>query len=246
MLTFFNLSFKKSQTLELPVILTDMHSHILPGIDDGAANMEESLMIIKGLMDQGYKKLIATPHVMSDYYKNTPLSIHRALEEVQQAVTEKGWDVEITAAAEYYLDEYLIDMLKKNKPLLTFGNQYLLFETSFINEPAFLSEAIFLMQSLNYKPVLAHPERYLYLQHNFSKCVELANNGVLLQINLNSLAGAYSLPAQLLAEKLIEYSMVSFAGTDCHALKQIKFLETARAKKSYTKLLEAGLLNQVL
>jgi tyrosine-protein phosphatase YwqE len=246
MLSFFNISFRKGTPVETPVILTDMHSHILPGIDDGAATLDESLLIIKRLMDQGYKKLIATPHVMSDFYRNTPTSIHAALEKVQQGVSKQGWDVDITAAAEYYLDEYLIDMLRKNQPLLTFGNRYVLFETSFINEPTLLAEAIFLMQSLNYKPVLAHPERYLYLQHNFSKCVDLVNNGVLLQINLNSLSGAYSLPAQLLAEKLIHHSMVSFAGTDCHALNNIKFLETARTKKSYAKLLEGNLLNQML
>jgi protein-tyrosine phosphatase len=246
MLAFFNISFKKNTPVETPVILTDMHSHILPGIDDGAATLDESLLIIRKLMDQGYKKLIATPHVMSDFYKNTPASIHTALAKVQQAVSEQGWDVDITAAAEYYLDEYLVDMLRRNEPLLTFGNRYVLFETAFINEPALLAEAVFLMQSLNYKPVMAHPERYLYLQHNFSKCVDLVNNGVLLQINLNSLSGAYSLPAQLLAEKLIENAMVSFAGTDCHAVNNIKFLETARTKKSYARLLEGDLLNQVL
>jgi tyrosine-protein phosphatase YwqE len=246
MLTFFNIHFKKNQTTETPVILTDMHSHILPGIDDGAATLEESLLIIRRLMDMGYKKLIATPHIMSDFYKNTPAKIHACLAEVQHAVAEKGWDVEIAAAAEYYLDEFFIDMLRNNQPMLTFGSRYLLFETSFINEPAFLAEAVFLMQSLNYKPVLAHPERYMYLQHDFNKCIELINNGVLLQINLNSLAGAYSLPAQLLAEKLIEHSMVSFAGTDCHSFKQTKLLETTRTKKSYHKLLEAGLLNQIL
>ena len=246
MLSFFNINFLKSQTAEPPVIITDMHSHILPGIDDGAATLEESLLIINKLMDLGYKKLIATPHVMSDYYRNTPAVIHKALAEVQQAVAEKGWDVEIAAAAEYYLDEYFIEMLKKNQPLLTFGSRYLLFETSFINEPSFTAEAVFLMQANNYQPVLAHPERYLYLQHNFSKCVELVNNGVLLQINLNSLTGAYSLSAQQLAEKLIENSMVSFAGTDCHALKQTKLLETTRTKKYYHKLLESNLLNQIL
>jgi tyrosine-protein phosphatase YwqE len=246
MLTFFNINFKKNPTTEPRVILTDMHSHILPGIDDGAATLEESLLIIKRLMDMGYKKLIATPHIMSDFYKNTPSSIHAALAQVQYAVAEKGWDIEIAAAAEYYLDEYLIDMLRNDQPLLTFGSRYLLFETPFINEPAFLAEAVFLMQSLNYQPVLAHPERYLYLQHNFNKCVDLVNNGVLLQINLNSLNGSYSLPAQLLAEKLIEKDMVSFAGTDCHALKQTKLLETTRTKKFYHRLLETSLLNQIL
>ncbi len=197
-------------------------------------------------MEQGYKKLIATPHVMSDFYKNTPEIIEATLLKVRQAVASLGWEVEISAAAEYYLDEGLMDKLANNKPLLTFGNRYLLFETSFINEPAQLFEAIFLMQSLGYQPVLAHPERYLYLQHNFNKCIELANLGVLMQININSISGAYSLPAQLLSQRLIDKKMVHFAGTDCHSIKQVRNLEVTKAKKYYAKLLEADLLNHVL
>jgi len=246
MLTFFKRSSKKDNSGYTSALVADMHSHILPGIDDGAATIEESLFLIKKLMELGYKRLIATPHVMSDFFKNTPDTIETALAEVKKAVGALGWEIEISAAAEYYLDEGFIDKLKNNQPLLTFGNRYLLFETSFINEPVQLFEAVFLMQSLNYKPVLAHPERYLYLQHNFEKCVELINLGVLMQVNISSLTGAYSVPAQLLAERLIDKKMVHFAGTDCHSLKHIKGLEAAKIKRYYTKLLEANLLNQIL
>jgi tyrosine-protein phosphatase YwqE len=165
------------------------------------------------------------------------------LAEVKQAVAQQGWQIELEAAAEYYLDEYFIEKLKKEEPLLTFGDRYLLFETSFINQPVNLHEAVFLMQSLHYRPVLAHPERYMYLQDNFAKCTELFQNGVLLQININSLSGYYSVPAQLLAERLIDLKMVHFAGTDCHAIKHIKALQMAKSKKYYSKLLDAGLLN---
>jgi tyrosine-protein phosphatase YwqE len=225
------------------VLISDMHAHFLPGIDDGASTLEESLMLIKKLMDCGYTKLVATPHIMNDFFKNTPEIIHSKLFQVKEAVVAQGWNIEMEAAAEYYLDEWFMDMLQNNTPLLTFGSRYLLFETSFINQPALLHEAIFLMQSLNYKPVLAHPERYVYFQDNFEKCAELYRNGVLLQININSLSGYYSTPAQLLAEKLIDKKMVHFAGTDCHAIKHIKALELSQTKKYYAKLLASDLLN---
>ncbi len=220
-----------------------MHAHILPGIDDGAATIDDSLLLIEKLMDYGYQKLVVTPHIMSDFYKNTPQIIHTKLTEVRQAVAQKSWQLEIQGAAEYYLDEWFLQKLHNNEPLLTFGDKYLLFETSFINQPVLLQEAVFLMQSLGYKPVLAHPERYIYLQDNFQKCVDLHKNGVYMQININSLSGYYSVPAQLFAEKLIDRQMVHFAGTDCHTIKHIKALEVSRAKKYYTKLLSSPLLN---
>lgn len=223
-----------------------MHAHFLPGIDDGASTLEESLVLIKKLMDCGYTKLVATPHIMNDFFKNTPEIIYSKLFQVKEAVLAQVWNIEIEAAAEYYLDEWFIEMLKTNTPLLTFGNRYLLFETSFINQPALLHEAVFLMQSLNYKPVLAHPERYVYFQDNFEKCAELYRNGVFMQININSLSGYYSAPAQLLAEKLIDKKMVHFAGTDCHATKHIKALELTHSKKYYAKLLASDLLNYKL
>jgi protein-tyrosine phosphatase len=243
MISFFKRSASKLHGKNAVAITTDMHAHFLPGIDDGASDMTETLLLIQKLMESGYKKLIATPHIMSDFFKNTPEIILGKLAEVKEAVAQQGWQIEIEAAAEYYLDEFFIEKLKKEEPLLTFGDRYLLFETSFINQPAQLNEAIFLMQSLHYKPILAHPERYMYLQDNFAKCTELFQNGVLLQININSLSGYYSVPAQLLAERLIDLKMVHFAGTDCHAIKHIKGLQMAKAKKYYSKLLEAELLN---
>jgi tyrosine-protein phosphatase YwqE len=247
MMSFFNkLTGRSDKGTPKRVLTSDMHAHFLPGIDDGANSIEESLFLIKKMMECGYTKLVATPHVMNDFFKNTPEIIYNKLFEVKEAVVAEGWEIEIAAAAEYYLDEWFMNMLQNNNPLLTFGDRYLLFETSFINQPAQLHEAIFLMQSLSYKPVLAHPERYVYFQDNFEKCAELYRNGVLLQININSLSGYYSTPAQLLAEKLIDKKMVHFAGTDCHALKHVKALELSRTKKYYTKLLDSELLNYEL
>src|SRR5687768_7113243 len=120
-----------------------MHSHLLPGLDDGVKSLEESLTVISYFKDLGYKKLITTPHVMSDIYRNSTESILQKLAEVKNYLREKNIDIEIQAAAEYYLDDALVSALHRNAPLLTIGNRYLLFETNFLTEPFNLKEFIF-------------------------------------------------------------------------------------------------------
>jgi len=247
MISFFKKTAKEeSDYLRSVPLVADMHSHILPGIDDGAKNLEQSLDLIKELYDMGYRKLTATPHIMGDFYKNTPATIHEKLIKVQLAVNQRKWNMEIKAAAEYYLDEWFMEKLRREEPLLTFGDNYVLFETSYINQPVQLQEAIFLLKSQSYKPVLAHPERYIYLHDNFAKLKEIYEMGVFLQININSLSGYYSIPAQMIAEKLIDNRMVHFAGTDCHSMKHIQSLQATQTKKYYAKLLTLELLNNTL
>ncbi|HSI89732.1 MAG TPA: CpsB/CapC family capsule biosynthesis tyrosine phosphatase, partial [Adhaeribacter sp.] len=161
MASFFRKLFGSSEP-ELPAatladLRADMHSHLLPGLDDGAETLERSLELVEKMLGFGYKKLIMTPHIMGDFYKNTPEGIAEKLALLKAAVKEKGWQIELAFAAEYYLDEWFIRRLENNDKLLTFGDNYLLFETSYINEPSFLKEAVFSMQSAGYKPVLAHP-----------------------------------------------------------------------------------------
>ena len=228
-----------------------MHSHILPGLDDGAETMEESLALVHSLKELGFQKLIATPHVMSDFYRNSPTTILPALRELREAVSRRGIDIQIEAAAEYYLDEWFMEMLRDDQPLLSFGSgpesaRYLLFEISYINPTPQLAEAVFLMRSSGYRPVLAHPERYLYFYDDFSKLKELFENGVLFQVNANSLTGYYSRTAQLLAEKLIENRMVNFLGSDCHARRHVEALTRAQTQKYYRKALALNLLNNSL
>jgi protein-tyrosine phosphatase len=252
MLSFFRKKKKNDGARSTAEALkVDMHSHILPGLDDGAETMEQSLELIRAFRDLGYHKLIATPHVMGDFYRNTPQSVLARLEEVRDAVRKANIDVKIEAAAEYYLDEWFVEMLKADEPLLSFGNgpghtRYLLFEISYINPAPQLAEAIFLMRSAGYRPVLAHPERYLYLVNDFGKLKEMYENGVLFQLNINSLTGYYSKASQQLAEKLIEHRMVNFLGSDCHAMRHLDVLASARKQKNFTKALHLDLLNNSL
>jgi protein-tyrosine phosphatase len=228
-------------------VLVDMHSHLLPGLDDGSESLEDSIMLVKEFVALGYKKLICTPHVMGDFYKNTPEIIYEKLAQLRKAVEDAGIEIELEAAAEYYLDEWFMDSLDHKNNLLAFGEgKYLLFETSYINSSAYLDEALFRIKSLGLRPVLAHPERYTYLYENFNKFIEIYQKDVFFQININSLSGYYSKASEIFARKLIENNMVSFIGSDCHGIRHIEALRKSRMTKQYKKLLQSPLLNNSL
>lgn len=223
-----------------------MHSHLLPAIDDGVTDLEEAEKIISEFITLGYKKLITTPHIISDLYRNTPQIIREQLAAVRTFLKERNLNISIDAAAEYYLDDHLFQSLKNNEELLTFGDNYLLFETNFISESLLLKEFVFLATSKGYRVILAHPERYLYLHNQYGKIEDLLARGVKLQVNISSLTGYYSKPAQKLAIELIEKGHVHFLGSDCHNINHIDLIKKARSSKYFEKALTLPLLNNSL
>ncbi|MDN5216226.1 capsular biosynthesis protein [Fulvivirgaceae bacterium BMA12] len=238
--------FKKQVAASVLPLTIDVHSHLLPGIDDGVESWEESLLILEELINLGYHKVITTPHVLSDHYPNTPEIILSKLRELKQLVEENNLSIEVEAAAEYFLDETFLNNLENNEKLLTFGDNYLLFETSFINKPTFLIEAIFKISSQGYKPVLAHPERYIYMQENPKLVDELVEREVFLQLNINSLTGYYSKGAKKFAEKLIDKNYISFLGSDCHNERHLAVIKEACGMKYFKKITQLNLLNNTL
>ena len=238
--------FKKNNRENLPTLTLDMHSHLLPGLDDGVATLEDAEQIILSLIELGYRRIITTPHVMSDAYRNTPEIILDKLEILRKHLQERNIEINISAAAEYYLDEALFKMVETQQPLLTFGQKYLLFETNFLTEPFNLKEFIFLATTKGYKLVLAHPERYLYLQNNLPKVQDLLDRGVLMQMNISSLTGYYSRPVQQMAFKLVDRGMIHWLGSDCHHLQHIKLIEQARDLRYFRKALTLPLMNNTL
>jgi len=246
-MSFFKSLFSSEKTNKFEdYLFVDMHSHLIPGIDDGSKTMEESIALIRELVKLGYKKIITTPHIMGDFFKNSKETILPGLTALKEKLKEQNIDISIEAAAEYYLDEWFIEKLERGEQLMTFGNNYVLFETSFLNEPAQLHQAIFLMRSSGYIPILAHPERYLYLYNDFSAFQKIYQMDVLFQINLNSLTGYYSKQAKLFAEKLIDNKMVDFVGTDCHGQRHIDVLQQVKKSGYYKKLQHLNLLNNTL
>jgi protein-tyrosine phosphatase len=242
--------FKKSTRLQIPANLSilgcDVHSHFIPGIDDGAKTMEDSIQMIGEMYELGYRKVITTPHIMGDFYRNTPEIILEGLEKVRTALKEANIPMVVEAAAEYYLDYDLERKLDEGK-LMTFGNNNLLFEVSYLNAPENLFHFIFRLQTMGYQPVLAHPERYNFWHSTFSKYEDLVEKGVKLQLNLNSLSGYYSIATKKIAEQLIDKDMISFIGSDCHHMGHINLIKNVVYENHLKKLMDSGkLLNHTL
>ena len=217
-----------------------MHSHLLPGIDDGSPDLETSLYLIKGMMDLGYTKLITTPHIMWDMYKNTHEIILEKLGLLRNAVKTAGLNVEINAAAEYFLDENTENLLKNNIPLLPISGKMVLVEFSMAYPTHSLKDMLFEMQMQNYMPVIAHPERYLYLEKNKSLYDELKDLGCLFQLNLLSIGGYYGKSAQQLGEYLIKKGYYDLVGTDLHGQRHLNALQDGMYMPALLKLMETG------
>jgi protein-tyrosine phosphatase len=239
------LSFLRPRSAKSFVPLTtDIHSHLLAGIDDGVPTTEAALAIIRVFQEAGYKKMITTPHVIQDYYRNDPTIIGERLEELRNYLIDQKVEFEVQAAAEYYLDESLSKKIEDREPLLSFGDRHLLFETNMISEPYSLKDFIFKVTTAGYRPVLAHPERYSYM--TLEKAEDLRNRGVLFQINILSIIGFYSKPIQRLAHQLIDRGWVELLGSDCHNIDQAALLPVAQKHKYFQKALALPLLNHTL
>ena len=238
--------FRSKTTQQPSPLIADIHSHLLPGLDDGVDSFEESVSLIKEFIKLGYSKIITTPHVMSDYYRNEPSDIQNKLSQLKDYLSEQKISIDIEAAAEYYLDEELIKKLSQSQSMMTFGDRHLLFETNFLTEPLQLKEFIFTATTQGYRPVLAHPERYQYLIGNIEKVEDLKNRGVLLQVNIPSIIGVYSKPIQKFAIELIDKGWVDFLGSDCHNSIHMDFLKGAFSNRHFIKATQLPLLNRSL
>lgn len=244
-----NLFGKKEPELgpaDLSVLRCDVHSHFIPGIDDGAQNLEQSIELLTAMHGLGYRKVVTTPHSMADGYKNTPEIIGGGLEKLRAEVKRVGLDIEVDAAAEYYLDHELEKKVAE-KRVLTFGDRLLLFELPFIGEPAILLHVIFQMQTQGYRPVLAHPERYTFWYTDFNKYLQLKERGVLFQLNMVALSGAYGPQAKQVAERLIDGGHYELIGSDCHHMGHVEAIRNTLKRPYLHKLLASGkLLNTTL
>ena len=218
----------------------DMHSHLIPGIDDGSPDMETSLQLILGMIELGYRKLITTPHIMWDMYKNNREDILERLELLRAAVKAKGMDVELLAAAEYFLDDHVADLVKNNEPLLTISDKMVLVEFSMAQPSMSLKAILFDMQMQGYQPVIAHPERYVYLEANKNFYDELKTIGCLFQLNLLSLGNYYGRSAHELAHYLVKKGYYDLVGTDLHHLGHLEALHDGALSVSLKKLLDSG------
>jgi protein-tyrosine phosphatase len=235
----FNFFKKKTDIVtvsQLPVSV-DIHSHILPGIDDGAPDMEAALHLVKGILQLGIKKTIATPHVISDLYRNTPETITAALHKLRAACKKESVNIEINAAAEYMLDDYFIKLLRSNQPLLTIHKNIVLTEQSYATPTHNLNEIAFDLISAGYRPIMAHPERYGFYHSNYDEYTHLKDMGFLLQVNLLSLTGYYGKPVAKAAKYIFDNDLADLVGTDLHHAKHLQMLQSPQNLDLFSKYL---------
>jgi len=237
---------KKIQPQNTPRLKIDIHSHLIPGIDDGAKDMDESIQLLKGMSALGYEKVITTPHIMLDAYRNTPEIIQEGLFDLRQSASKEGIEIEIEAAAEYYLDDGFYNLLEKGD-MLTIKGEYLLFETSYTSKPIMLEEMIFEIGAAGYKPLMAHPERYRYIRDPKKEYGRLKELGVMFQVNLNSFLGHYGKSANVLSHFLSKEGMIDFLGSDVHHKKQVDTLSEVFLSGVYRETFEHNtILNDTL
>jgi tyrosine-protein phosphatase YwqE len=231
---------------DLSALGCDMHSHLLPGIDDGSPDNDTSNKLIQGLTDLGYKKLITTPHIMWDLYKNDAQTIASAYRSLQLGPEKSA--MPLHTAAEYYLDDHFDKFLLDNTPLLTIKDKLVLVEVSFVTVPVNFKQMLFNLQINGYQPILAHPERYLYFGDDKKKYDELREAGCLFQLNLLSLNGYYGKGPLELAEYLIKKKYVDLLGTDLHHDRHLHALQSSGQLNDQVKFLldTCNILNPTL
>ena len=211
--------------LSLSAIGCDMHSHFIPGVDDGAQTMDDSLQLLQKMQALGYKKCITTPHIKMDIYPNSEEKLRRVFDQLQEEKVRAGIGIEVELAAEYYLDDTFAERLK-DRELLCFGKQrYVLMEFSFTTPPVFEEDTFKRVLDRGYIPILAHFERYLYFHGKPEVAEKYRKMGVNTQMNLLSLTGHYGPDIRKQAERMVDDCLFDFVGTDAHRIQHLQLLQ---------------------
>jgi len=221
----------------------DIHSHLLPGIDDGARTFEDTLRLTQALQSFGVAQLITTPHIIEHVWENTQEQILTLKTTTVLELEKNNIGVPFKAAAEYLMDDQFVRLFQSHD-LLTLKNNYVLVEMSYINAPIQLYSILFDLQVAGYIPVLAHPERYLFYHNNFSEYVKLKRAGCLFQLNLLSVVGYYGPQITKIAEQLLAKGMYTYVGSDVHHDNHIKAFNQKVKLKDLVPLKEVIANNQ--
>ena len=234
-------TFKKTDTKVPDFYTTDLHSHLIPGIDDGSKSMEQSIEMIKSLKNLGFKKLITTPHIMSHRFPNDRDIILNGLENLKKELDSQNIDMPIQAASEYYYDEHFIELIRK-KQLLTFGDNHILFELSYTTPVFGIEQTIYELLKADYNPILAHPERYVYFASSPEKYHKLKEAGLLFQMNVNSTNDFYGKKTKIASKYLVDNGLVDFVGSDTHRPNYVEALEKSINSKIFKNIEEKNVI----
>ena len=227
----------------------DVHSHLVPGVDDGATGLDDSLEMVRYMVNLGYRGMVLTPHIMSDLYPNSPETLNAPFQSLVDAVKKEQIPIKLKLAAEYLLEEDTLRLLKKGDPM-TFScmdgqghkRRVMLMEMGFHEAPsdALVKEVIFEAQGRGMVPLLAHCERYPYLHRNASLLELWYKRGGWLSVNATSLAGAYGPDTRDMAKRCMQLGWISFVCSDAHCMRHLHALESLKNSRDVSLWLNAG------
>lgn len=232
----FNFFRKKKEDVKL-FYHTDVHCHILPGVDHGAKNIQNGIELLKADMDMGIDRVILTSHVTSETFENTPETLQTAFDTFKEAVKEAGLDIEMHLSAEYRMDDYWQKEYAAGHIVPMPGN-YILLENSFVQELIGSDQMMFDLMCKGYKPILAHPERYPYWAHNRERYEKMHNTNLKFQINILSFTGYFGSSARDTANWLVKNGMVDMLGSDMHNLEHAEIIKDFLRSKEWRKISE--------
>ncbi len=219
---FFSFKSKPVLSSLIPKGFIDIHSHFIPGIDDGAKNCSESEQLLLEMKAMGITQAIGTPHIFPGLWNNTKDSIKNAHEVLETHLYNKNLStIPTKISAEYYIDPSLLEQIENNT-ILPIKDKYILIEMSYMNPPVALFDIIFKLKHKGYLPILAHPERYLFYHNSFNNYKKLKDAGCLFQLNLLSTVGYYGPSVTKTAQQLLQHNMIDFVGSDIHHMRHIK------------------------
>ena len=222
----------------IPEGTIDIHSHLLPGIDDGATDISNTIKLLEGIRKIGFTKCILTPHTLPEIWENTSDGIKETFHTTKNNLEEPLQTMLHRAASEYMINEAFLDRLH-SEPLLTIKDNIVLIEMSYMNPPLALKEIIFEIQIKGYQPLLAHPERYLFYHQDTKMYTTLKELDVKFQMNLLSSVGYYGSKVAIAADFLLKENYIDFVGTDVHHMKHIEAFENKIIVKSENQLQSA-------
>ena len=231
----FGKLFKRNKEQVKLFYNTDVHSHILPGVDHGSQSVEQSLEMLRAEMDMGINRVILTSHVTAITFENTRETLMDAYQKLLQAVSDEGLDIELHLSAEYRMDEYF-DKEYKADHLIPMPGNHILLENSFQQELLNLDELLFDMQVKGYRTILAHPERYNYYSRRRKRYEQLHNAGARFQVNILSFTGYFGEEARDSALWFAENGMIDYLGSDMHNVKHAHIIMDYLNSKEWRKL----------
>lgn len=222
----------------IPENYIDIHSHLLPNIDDGAQNFQDTVFLIERLKNMGMSEFITTPHIYETFWNNSTISIQEKEQETISNLRLQSIEIPLKAAAEYFIDDHFIELFKKGE-ILTLKDNYVLVEISYLKAPINIYNTIFDLQVAGYRPVLAHPERYSYYHKNFNEYLKLKDAGCLFQLNLLSTVGYYGEAVFETGKKLLNNGLIDFVGSDVHHKKHVDWFDKKVLLKDLSPLKES-------